>query len=56
MGKVIEFRPLFIPMKKTRSVQFESELIENLNGETSLQKEVLNYKDFKNQFLSSLNQ
>ena len=56
MGKVIEFRPLFIPIKKTRSVQFESELIENLNGETSLQKEVLNYKDFKNQFLSSLNQ
>mgnify|MGYP001268212614 CR=1 FL=1 len=56
MGKVINFQPLFIPMKKSRSVQFESELIENLNGETSLQKEVLNYKNFKNQFLSSLNQ
>ena len=57
MGKVTnDFQPLFIPIKKNKSVQFESELIENLNGETSLQKDVLNYKNFKDQFLSSSNQ
>ena len=55
MGKVNNFQPKFIPMKKSRSVQFNSKLLDNLESETTLQKDVLNYKAFKNQFLSSSN-
>lgn len=55
MGKVHNFQPKFIPMKKSRSVQFNSKLLDNLESETALQKDVLNYKTFKNQFLSSSN-
>lgn len=48
LGKTRLFYPLYKPLKKTRSVQFTSSLLENLEQETNLQKEVLSYKDFKN--------
>lgn len=48
LGKIRSFQPLYKPLKKTRSVQFTSSLLENLQQETDLQKQVLSYKDFKN--------
>ena len=51
LGKTRLFFPLHKPLKKTRSVQFTSSLLENLEQETNLQKEVLSYKDFKNKGL-----
>ena len=48
LGKIRSFQPLYKPLKKNKSVQFTSSLLENLEQETNLQKEVLSYKDFKN--------
>lgn len=47
LGKTRLFCPLYKPLKKRRSVQFTSSLLENLEQETNLQKEILSYKDFK---------
>jgi hypothetical protein len=51
LGKTRTFDPLFKPIKKNQSVQFTSELLDNLNQETNLQKQVLSYKDYKNSSL-----
>ena len=48
LGKTRTFDPLFKPIKKNRSVHFTSDLLDNLNQETNLQKQVLSYKDYKN--------
>jgi hypothetical protein len=54
LGKTRTFIPLHTPLKKTKSVQFTSSLLENLEQETDLQKQVMSYKDFKNKSLSEM--
>ena len=53
LGKIRSFQPLYKPLKKNKSVQFTSSLLENLEQETNLQKQVMSYKDFKNKSLHS---
>lgn len=51
MGKMMNFSFLQIPPKK--NILFKSELLEGLKKNTSVQKEVFNYKDFKKRFIES---
>ncbi len=51
LGKIRSFQPLHKPLKKNKSVQFTSSLLENLKQETTLQKQVMSYKDFKNKHI-----
>jgi len=53
LGKIRSFQPLYKPLKKNKSVQFTSSLLENLEQETNLQKQVMSYKDFKNKSIHS---
>jgi hypothetical protein len=47
MGKISNFNLLQKPLKTSCLNGFESKLLENLKSETKLQKDVLNYKNYK---------
>jgi len=47
LGKMMNFKFIQKPDKKSPLNGFSSKLLDNLSGETALQKQVLSYKDFK---------
>ena len=55
MGKMYNFSFLNVPAKiKNNNVNFSSGFLDALEQETTLQKQVMNYKDYKNSLVESV--